>query len=196
MQLDFDGTITLDTLITSCSVLVAIVTFVVTHIVTRHRDRKVANREIYQQLELASNELFRFEGTNKELTVPLWDNNAALPPEKTPAYNAFMNYVCQILNLFEMAIRFRREHIMPVDAFGSWVTWYYDVCSQRNFAPLWQTIRFNYTRDLRTVIDHGVALARQHATDSEAGRVTFFAYVAKQLNCPVIRDWLKESAER
>ena len=71
--------------------------------------------------ELASIDLFRFEAT-------LWNHPPGLgrPVILRGRRNTRrgLNYVCQILNLFEMAIRLRKEVSFSPEVFGSWVIWY------------------------------------------------------------------------
>ena len=74
---------TLDSILSAASFFFAVITFLVAHFVSKYRDRIVANREIYQQLELASLDLFRFEADHLELIKPLWEAGAPPPAAGT-----------------------------------------------------------------------------------------------------------------
>ena len=55
-----------DNLINLSTVIVAVVTFFITQRSENIKNRKVANREIYMNLELAAIDLFRFEADHIE----------------------------------------------------------------------------------------------------------------------------------
>lgn len=184
------------------TIVVGIVTFIFLRWWELRRDSRAANREIYQRLELASVELFRFDGKEQEIVAPLHDDKREIPDEtRNPVqYNAYLNYICQIMNLFEMAARFRREHVMPAEVFGSWVTWFYDVCQKKNFKPIWWAVRLNYTCDLRILMDEGVRIAdrierfnenAEEKIDREEGRKEFFDFVAGKYKCSHVKLWMK-----
>src|SRR4051794_5308575 len=96
-----------------------------------------------------------------------------------------------MLNLFEMATRFRTLRILPEDVFGSWVIWIWELCSCKRFQDFWlddDDLPSNYVRDFREVITAGVEMAnRQHPEDKK--RSDFFSTVAERLNCWEIEQW-------
>lgn len=153
------------------------------------RERTNRKREIYQRLELASVDLFRFEALNPKVIEGLWQASR-LPDKNSIEHEVVQAYVYQILNLFEMAVRFRREGIMPRDVFGSWVIWFYDLCSAPNFAKLWPSMRLNYLPELRELLTKGIEIASKH--DPEAARQKFFDFVASRLKDKSIKFWLLE----
>lgn len=120
--------------------------------VQKRRDREIAMREIYQQLELASIDLFRFEADHLELISPLYSGNA--PPTDPAAFHAYRNYVCQILNLFEMAVEMCCGGSISDDIFTSWIEWFRELGQAPGFAPLWNRgLRDHYTGKLQKVMD-------------------------------------------
>jgi len=101
-------------------------------------------------------------------------------------------YVTQVLNLFEIAVRFRKQNIMPSDVFGSWVIWFYDLCTADNFPSIWQDVRLNYLADLREIMDKCILLIEQQkerGTPDDA-REQFFDFMATRFKDEVIRSWL------
>lgn len=168
-------------LLQTAAVLVAVSTFLIAHFVSRAKDRKNANREIYQQLELASIDLFRFEADHIEYTRPVWEKTTPLPQSGTAERNVVTNYVCQMLNLFEMAVRFRKEKVMPAEVFASWINWIYDLCNSPHFPEIWYEARFNYTKDLREIIDKGVEYATSN--DIIDSKTEFYRFVGEQFKC-------------
>lgn len=179
----------IDTIIQFISVLVAILVFGFTYLYAKKRDRHAANREIYQQLELASNELFCFEADHLKIIRHVWEKKAKLPSKETAEYIQVINYVCQMLNLFEIAIRFRKEKIVSPDIFSSWVIWYYTVCNAPHFPEIWDDICFDYIKDLREIMNMGVKLSLRKDLDEDQKREQFFHGVSSLLNCNVVKEW-------
>lgn len=171
-------------LIQVAAIFVALVTFTIAHVVSASKDRKNANREIYQQLELASIDLFRFEADHIEFTRPLWEENTPLPQAGTAERIVVTNYACQMLNLFEMSIRFRKEGIMPPDVFASWINWFYDLCNGPHFPEIWYETRLNYTKDLRVIIDAGIKITRSDNTIEH--KKQFYAFAGDHFGCDEI----------
>jgi hypothetical protein len=153
------------------------------------RDTRNKRREIYQNLELASVDIFRFEAQNSTIVEKVWFAGK-LPKKGTVEYETVRAYVYQILNLFEMAVRFRRQGIMPNDVFGSWVIWFYDLCSAPGFSALWPDMRWNYLPELREILTEGLTITSRH--DAEAARQKFFEFMATQFRDKSIRLWLTE----
>lgn len=108
MKLELSS-ISIDTIIQAVSIIAAAVTFVVAQSREKRKDRRVAAREAYQQIELAAIEIFRFEAGNLDTIRPVWEQGAKMPKDSSAEYTATMNYVCQMLNLFEIALRFRKQ---------------------------------------------------------------------------------------
>lgn len=174
--------------IQTISVGVTLFIFAIGYFISRGKDRRTANRETYQKLELASIDLFRFEAVNIDIIRPLWEEKAELPNKETAEHIVSMNYVCQILNLFEMAIRFRKEKIMPREVFGSWVVWYYNLATAPHFQQFWEDVMWDYTSDLRSILDKGISLVNMNLDEDEC-LSDFFLYVGDELNCKYIRQW-------
>lgn len=147
------------------------------------RARVAANREVYQRLELASIDFFRFGASNIETIRPLWETGRTAPPKGTAEHIVYMDYVCQILNLFEMAVRFRVEGIMPPPVFASWVQWFFDVCSAPGFASIWVNARDNYILELRTILNEGVRLVSENPDDLAAAEEEFKAFLCERFKC-------------
>ena len=180
------------TILEIIGLLVAVATFVIAQAVQKRRDRAIARRKIYQELELASIDLFRFEAGQLDLIRPVWQAGVAMPAVGTAERTVVSNYVCQILNLFELATRFRLDGTMPPDVFGSWVAWFHQLIAAPGFGEIWQESRLNYLPALRAFIDEGLALEAGES-DPDTRQRNFYAAVAKRLQCPVIEHWLDET---
>jgi hypothetical protein len=175
-------------------------------VVTNRRNARHANdtarTEIYQTLECESIKLFRFENQNKDLVEVLWAAQAI--PDGICDVKRFRlkEYTCQILNLFEMACRFRRKDIMEPDVFGSWVIWIWELCQQPAFRQQWrgdkrkeeEGIEYNYVLALRKLINIGLELAdySRHLEPLETRKIAFFIYAAEELASKNdYKKWLK-----
>lgn len=139
---------------------------------------ETARRKIYQTLELESIHLFQFECDHPDLVKLLW-----YPP--TDPFNSLAarngidpdvlkyqlkQYICQMLNLFEMSVRFCKERIFEPEVFGSWIIWMWELSKEPMFQAAWQGdrhdgeedgIEFNYVADLRAIINAGIYFANE-----------------------------------
>lgn len=143
------------------------------------KELKEARREIYQRLELASIELFRFEADHIELIRPLWEAAAKLPDQGTAEDEAFCNYVCQHLNLHEMAIRFRLDNVMEAEVFISWIAWFWKLSTAPRFPQIWTRMKNDYIPVLQDTYNQGVKIAST-AGDREAKYKEFKKWVEQQ----------------
>jgi hypothetical protein len=97
-----------------------------------------------------------------------------------------------MLNLFEMATRFRTLRVLPEDVFGSWVIWIWELCNCKQFQDFWldeDDLPSNYVRDFREVITAGVEIAIRGEGSEQKKRSDFFGKVAERLNCWEIEQW-------
>jgi len=199
-----------------------------TFLVQQHIANELQRKEVYQRLELASNDLFGFEADHAEALerfrdidpvawkfTPLelkaldnWDqfvegafavNATADETAKSTLrqleadWRKTRKYFEKALNLFEMAARLRKARILDPEVFGSWTIWFYETVCEWGFRRHWDTIKQNYTRELRNIFDYHVATFDPHA-DEEHRKRAFFEHVAKLYRCQVIADWLADIA--
>jgi len=175
--------------LTATSILVSVILFIIANAIEVRKNRIITQREIYQNLELASIGLFQFEANHRDLTHQLWDGDENVDENKLNSDTVFINYISQILCLFEMALNFRKQKIMPPEVFASWVMWYYELCEAPIFRKLWGILAYNYSCDLRQIISQGICIIEKN--DDHLGRKKeFFQYIAKSLNCMVVEKWL------
>lgn len=170
--------------------IVSIAGGVIALLVQRTRERRMMADEIYQRLELASNELFEFEAEHPEIARALWDDDVG-----GDAVDVVIEaHVSRILNLFEMAARFRKQGIVPPEVFGSWVIWYWHLCTRPAFGALWSgDLRLNYVPTLREIMDFGVRLHAKQPGDEGGKRREFFEFVGAKLSCKAVRGWLEDA---
>ncbi len=187
--------ISIDTAIEAFSIFAATLTFVFAQGIEKRKDRKQANRESYEELEFASIDLFRFEAENIDLIRPIWEENREIPDKKTAEFIVLMNYVCQMLNLFEMALKFRRDKILRPEVFGTWIAWFQLLVCAPGFPEIWKEVRMDYLPELRKIMDGGVRIALKE-TDEDVIEEQFYAFVSTIVKCKIITQWVeKRNAE-
>jgi hypothetical protein len=199
-------------------IIIAAAMIVVTNSFNARQAERTSRQQIYQTLELQAVELFRYETGQRKLVGQLWVEGGA--PSDTDASvidsvseYQLVQYVCQFLNLFEMAYRFRKDDVVDHEVFGSWVIWMWGLCERPVFRALWarpSDLRMNYVKDFRSVMDEGVALCARaqlalgqlgntpadHALRLKLGEDAlgeFFTFVATSLDdCPAVLAWLAD----
>ena len=152
--------------------------------VSKRRDQNLQRRELYQSLELASLDIFRFEAEHPELVEALWVEGSLPPATDIVGRYTAENYAAQFLNLFEIAVRLRSDRSLPEEAFGSWVAWIWSVAGAPGFASLWPSLRRHYVERLRGLMDDAIEL--QDQVDGEAA---FYAAVGGIFQCSIVRNW-------
>lgn len=104
-------------------------------------------------------------------------------------------YYEQTLNLFEMATRFRHGRIIEPVVFGSWVIWFYDTFCEWSFRVHWKKLKENYTPDLRDKFNLFVE-DFDPDQDERARKQAYFTYIGDDINCPLIKNWLRQVAQQ
>ncbi|WP_417319085.1 GNAT family N-acetyltransferase [Emcibacter sp.] len=173
---------------------IAIVATLATFAYQMSQSRKLKRQEVYQELELASNEIFRYEAQYAAILQHI------LCAERTDRIytgeekGVADNLIFQTLNLFEIATNFRDQGIFDAKVYASWVIWQYDTLDSWYFRENWPNYRTNYTRELRKIFDEPVRKYKSFA-DEEARQNDFFEHVAKVLNCEEIQQVLEDRFE-
>ena len=193
MQLD--TTITPLEILTLVGLVISIGTFLVAYVLSKRQDRQLANRQIYQRLELASIGVFQNEINHPKL-ADIWKysrTQLAAVHEALPL-NACDAFLFQQLNLFEMAYAFSKQGLVSPEVFGSWVIWFGNLCTSPYFRDLWtdadSEAPLNYIRDFRDVMTAGCEIYSNDRRSVEQQRVEFFAFVGNNLKCPTVSKWL------
>ncbi|MEO5805633.1 hypothetical protein [Devosia sp.] len=147
-------------------ILIAAVMVVLSNRFSADQAARAKGQETYQGLEFASVELFRFDIANPELVEALWfptlQDGLYHPPADKIQKHMLEQYICQILNLFEMAYRFRKENIVPHDVYASWIIWMYELCEAEAFQHFWhdEEIAPHYIEDFRKLMNYGIEINR------------------------------------
>lgn len=169
--------------------IVALIITIIVFIIQQRQSNRIERQENYLTLELASNDLFKFEGENAQALMPFQEETLPTDAHMAQHQGLANAFYFMTLNLFEASIRFRKNKTIDKTVFGSWVIWYYDTLGSRYFRAQWSELRDNYTQELKDIFDKPVADYSTEETDRER-KVQFFNHVAEILNCPIIRDWL------
>lgn len=166
----------------------SIVTFLAQH----HQATKATIRDTYTRLELASNEVFRFEAANAAALQPFKASSRPDRPLSPEGALLAENYYLQQLNLFEIAVRFRRTGAVDKVVFGSWVAWFFEALQSWSFRAAWRDTRLHYTPELRAIFDGPVEMF-DPSRDEIDNRRAFFRHVAKTIGCPIIENWISDA---
>lgn len=199
IHLDSGSKLSINTLTQIAAIAVAAISGVFTYIMKSDQSNRTAKQQIYQTLELQSIELFRFEASNRKLVKALW--YAPAPSSEEIDRYELKQYVCQMLNLFEMAYRFRVDGIMAPSIFGSWVIWIWELSNTPVFQALWADksdgLPLNYVPDFRRAIDLAIHEATRSGvhTDDER-RNAFFRKLADDIECDEVEGWLRRHPAR
>jgi len=187
-------------------IVIAAAMIVFTNLFNSRQQNETAQHKIYQTLELQSVQLFQWEIDHPKQVKQLWFSDK-LPASEFDQY-LLRQYVCQILNLFEMATRFRKEGIVAHEVYGSWVIWMWELCDLPVFQELWRGpggIWTNYVSAFRDIMSTGVEISspianrgrkKPRLSDEEKERIAqencrkFFAAVSEKFNCEVVQSWL------
>jgi hypothetical protein len=137
----------------SLAAIIALVSF----LYTSFRQRKIEKSSMYQQLELASIDLIRWETANMKTILKVREayekGNMNISAEDEELIEA--RYF-QTLNLFELCISSARARTLPEKVFGSWLPWIYEFSNEPGFKDIWSEIKTNYVPECREIIDSAI----------------------------------------
>jgi hypothetical protein len=126
--------------------IIALVSFISTSI----RQRETEKNSIYQRLELASIEFFRWESENRK---ELSEKKKEYPNDSDEDKKLVETYYTQAMNLFELCIHNKKTQTLPGNVFGSWLPWIYEFAHELGFDKMWPEIRLNYLPECRKVME-------------------------------------------
>ncbi len=170
----------LDSIASVLSIVAAALAVVISNRQIARKEQQSTRDQIYQQLEIESINLFRFEIEHTHLARITWGDTMEyeeLEKDGNLKYQV-LQHVCQVLNLFEMSVRFKHHDIIHDDVFKSWIAWIYDLCSSKTFLHFWYCdgVRDNYIELFQNIIDKGLYFAHGEQsvkeTRASAQRIT------------------------
>jgi hypothetical protein len=133
-------------LLTFASLLIAILTL----FFNSTRQLAIEKNNIYQKLELASIDFFRWEAENRTELLQVIDMGVRGSPEECMLLES---YCVQALNLFELMVHNTRNKTFPEEAFRSWLPWIYKFANQKGFRLLWLELSSYYVLECRNMIN-------------------------------------------
>ena len=128
----------------------------------RRKDQGLQQRRNYLMLELEASRIFNVCVQQPEIALYLNGEPEQKVPDRLLDERGY-RFVCQCLNIFEIAISLRREKHISADLFATWVSWFHELGTSKRFADYWNTrkLRTNYKADLRDIMDVAVELSSQ-----------------------------------
>jgi len=167
--------------------IVSVVVLVVTLFVNNRKDSKIQKAEVYQRLELASIDLFRFEVQHSEKTWRLYNPkfdiiNSKDYTEGTDGTDVsskdkreILNHVTQQVNLFELAIELHDRGIFDHKIFTTWLAWIFETAEFKTFQDMWENewdreqeeepLRNHYTKYLVGLVDYAIEIHNKNGKD-------------------------------
>ncbi|GHV67944.1 hypothetical protein FACS1894199_14390 [Bacteroidia bacterium] len=149
----------MDEMTKNAALLAAIATFLaaiialLSFIYTSYRQHKLEKSSMYQQLELASIDLFRWEIEHVKTILKMREKSKELSDEDKEIYGS---RCFQTMNLFELCISSANAGTLPNKVFGSWLTWMYKFANEPGFAEMWLEEKTNYTPECREILDMAI----------------------------------------
>jgi GNAT superfamily N-acetyltransferase len=134
----------------------AAVIALVSFISTSKKQRKIEKTRMYQQLELASIDLFRWEIANKKTILKISEEYKKEKEHRniSDEDKEFMEgYYFQTMNLFELCISSAEEQTLPGKEFGTWLPWIHKLANEDGFKEIWPEVKTNYTPECRKIMD-------------------------------------------
>jgi hypothetical protein len=136
--------------IIAASGLLAVVIASVSFTKTSKRQREIEKNSMYQRLELASIEFFRWEAANRAELIETREKYPDVSAEDDKLLETYCN---QLMNLFELCIHNENMRMLPPKVFGSWLPWIYEVAHEPGFKEFWSKTKPNYLPECRKVIE-------------------------------------------
>ncbi|WP_298880126.1 hypothetical protein [uncultured Bradyrhizobium sp.] len=139
---------------------------VVTYLYTWSHDRKHRKRDNYLALEFQSMRVFQACVENPEIPLYL-DGKDVEPTDRQHIKEKTYWQICQILNLFEIIISYRKE--VPDEVFATWVSWFHELGTAPRFEEFWrgEELRSHYKGDLQKIMNTALQLYKTRSADFE-----------------------------
>ena len=115
--------------------------------------REIEKNHMYQQLELASIDFFKWEAENRKDLLNL---KKEYPNDSDEDRKLVETYCTQAMNLFELCIHNEITKTLPDNVFGSWMPWIYEFAHEPGVDKMWSEIRLNYLPECREVMDSAI----------------------------------------
>jgi len=186
--------LTLDSIASIVGIVAAALAIIISNRHQADKEQQASRDQIYQQLELESNNLFRFEVKNVRLVRIVRENELITYDNMVKDRDLTLqviSYMYQVLNLLEMAVRFRKNNMVHDDVFAGWEAWIFELCKSTIFVHCWylEDMRDNYIVMFQKMIDDGLLLCQGKAEverinclrdDYEANRFQEFKRLIKR----------------
>jgi hypothetical protein len=141
---------------------------IATYLYTRKHDRVLARHQNYLSLEFESIRVFQVCVEHPE--IPLYLDGKSVDQAASPhiAEKAYW-FVCQVLNLFELIISYRKDKVVPDDVFATWVSWFHELGTARRFEEIWigQELWSHYKPQLQEIMREAIQLTKRRPDDFE-----------------------------
>jgi GNAT superfamily N-acetyltransferase len=184
-----NGNIMIDSLWSTIPALITAIIALISFLYTSHRQRKIEKSSMYQELELATIDLMKWETENSKTMVKIQKGNQDISEEDEEFINARFFYT---LNLFELCISSAKRNILPNKVFGSWLPWIYGFSHEILFEQIWSENKTHYVPECREIIDYAIENSEDDFIKKICTLKKFFILKRYNLN---IKEWRKNDSD-
>lgn len=147
------------------------------------KDRELKQRNNYFDIELESSRIFRVAVQNPDIPRYLrGDLEGTLQGSDPRLVEQSYWFVSQVLNIFEIAISLRNDKNISSELFATWVDWFYELGTFKNFRLFWAenpyALMYNYKHHLQEIMTVAIEYRMSPDYDEDAYRKRFFEQVA------------------
>jgi ribosomal protein S18 acetylase RimI-like enzyme len=177
------GSIMIDSLFSTITALITAIIALISFLYTSHRQRKIEKSSMYQQLELATIDLMKWESENTKTKIKIRKGSQDISEEDNEFINTRFFYT---LNLFELCISSAKRRTLPKRVFGSWLPWIHEFTHEAAFGKIWSKNKIHYVPECREVIDYAIGNSEYDFIKKICTLKNFFILRKYNLN---IKDW-------
>jgi ribosomal protein S18 acetylase RimI-like enzyme len=165
--------------------IIALISF----LYTSYRQRKIEKSSMYQQLELATIELMKWETENSKTMIRIQKGNQDISEEDEEFINTRFFYT---LNLFELCISSAKRQTLPKRVFGSWLPWIHEFTHESVFGEIWSKNKTHYVPECREIIDYAIENSEYDFIKKICTLKNFFILKKYNLN---IKEWKNNDSD-
>jgi hypothetical protein len=173
------------------------------YVVRSRKELQLQQRNNYFELELEASRIFTVALKNPDIPRYLRGDLDEDEKSRDPRLKEQVFwFISQELNIFEIAISQRKDKTISSELFSTWVPWFYELGTYKNFDKFWfnkpYDLMYNYKQDLQDIINTAVELKLSPGFDEDNPQMMahFCKNVAKILKDPAIWEQCRRTTER
>jgi len=179
--------------IDSHAVSIAAIIALISFLFSSYRQRKIEKSSMYQELELASINLIKWETENRKILIRVREQYTNGCQNISPEDEEFIKAkYFSTLNLFELCISSAKRRTLPKNVFGSWLPWIHEFANDPGFREHWSEIETNYVPECREII----ATAIKNSEEDFIKKICSIRNIFLQKKYGLkVKDWIKNKSK-